>query len=83
MVSLTLGGTRMGMNAQAAEAMRASMLAHRRVHRLFIERAGLRIETFEKLFDAGERPLRLNWSIDGCGCILSHNIWRDSGPLRL
>jgi aminoglycoside phosphotransferase (APT) family kinase protein len=49
-VSLTLGAERMGMNAQAVEAMRANMEAHRRVHRLFIERTGLQIEAFDNLF---------------------------------
>jgi hypothetical protein len=44
----------MGMNAQAVEAMRASMEAHRRVYRLFIERTGLQIETFTNLFGKGE-----------------------------
>jgi len=49
-VSLTQGAQRMGMNAQATEAMRANMEAHRRVHRLFIEYTGLQIETFNNLF---------------------------------
>jgi len=49
-VSLTQGAQRMGMNAQAVEAMRANMEAHRRVHRLFIERTGLQIKVFDKLF---------------------------------
>ena len=49
-VSLTQGAQRMGMNAQAVEAMRANMDAHRRVHRLFIERTGLQIEAFDNLF---------------------------------
>jgi hypothetical protein len=40
----------MGMNAQATEAMRANMEAHRRVHHLFIERTGLHFETFDNLF---------------------------------
>jgi aminoglycoside phosphotransferase (APT) family kinase protein len=49
-VSLTQGSQRMGMNAQAAEAMRASMDANRRVYRLFLERTGLQTEIFDKLF---------------------------------
>ena len=49
-VSLTQGAQRMGMNAQAVEGMRANMEAHRRVHRLFIERTGLLMEIFENLF---------------------------------
>lgn len=49
-VSLTQGAQHMGMNAQAVEAMRAHMEAHRRVHRLFIERTGLQIEAFDTLF---------------------------------
>jgi aminoglycoside phosphotransferase (APT) family kinase protein len=49
-VSLTKGAQRMGMNAQAVEAMRANMEAHRRVYRLFIERTGLQIQTFGNLF---------------------------------
>jgi aminoglycoside phosphotransferase (APT) family kinase protein len=53
-VSLTQGAQRMGMNAQAVEAMRANMEAHRRVHRLFIERTGLQIEAFVHLFGKNE-----------------------------
>ena len=53
-VSLTQGAQRMGMNAQAVEAMRASMDAHRRVHRLFVERTGLQIKTFDNLFEKSE-----------------------------
>jgi len=49
-VSLTHGSERMGMNAQAAKAMRADMEAHRRVYRLFIERTGLNILAFGNLF---------------------------------
>jgi aminoglycoside phosphotransferase (APT) family kinase protein len=49
-VSLTQGAQRMGMNAQVTEAIRANMEAHRRVHRLFIERTGLQIEAFDNLF---------------------------------
>jgi len=49
-VSLTLGSQRMGMNAQAVEAMRSNMDAHRQVHRVFIERTGLQIEIFTRLF---------------------------------
>jgi hypothetical protein len=44
------GVQRMGMNAQAAQTMRNDMEAHRRVHRLFIERTGLHFETFDNLF---------------------------------
>jgi len=53
-VSLTQGAQSMGMNAQAVEAMRASMEAHRRVYRLLVERTGLQIETFDNLFEKGE-----------------------------
>lgn len=53
-VSLTQGAQRMGMNAQAAEAMRANMEAHRRVYRLFVERTRLQIEAFDKLFGNSE-----------------------------
>jgi len=49
-VSLTQGSQRMGMNTQAVEAMRASMDAHRRVYRLFIEHTGLQIKVFDSLF---------------------------------
>jgi aminoglycoside phosphotransferase (APT) family kinase protein len=49
-VSLTQGAERMGMSAQATQAMRSSMDAHRRVYRLFIERTGLQTQTFDKLF---------------------------------
>jgi aminoglycoside phosphotransferase (APT) family kinase protein len=53
-VSLTQGAERMGMNAQASEAMRANMEVHRRVHHLFIEHTGLHIEVFENLFGKNE-----------------------------
>jgi len=53
-VSLTKGAQRMGMNAQAVDAMRADMQAHRRVHHLFIERTGLQIYTFNNLFGKSE-----------------------------
>ena len=49
-VSLTQGAQHMGMNAQAVEAMRANMEAHRRVYRLFIERTGIQIKVFDMLF---------------------------------
>lgn len=49
-ISLTQGAQRMGMNAQAIEAMRVSMETHKRVHHLFVERTGLQIETFDSLF---------------------------------
>jgi aminoglycoside phosphotransferase (APT) family kinase protein len=49
-VSLTHGAKRMGMNEQAVESMRTSMDAHQRVHQLFIDRTGLQIEAFDKLF---------------------------------
>ena len=49
-VSLTHGAKRMGMNEQAVELMHASMDAHQRVHQLFIDRTGLQIEAFDKLF---------------------------------
>jgi aminoglycoside phosphotransferase (APT) family kinase protein len=52
-VSLTQGAQRMGMNAQATEAMRADMESHRRVYRLFFERTGLQIEAFDTLFGRG------------------------------
>ena len=44
----------MGMNAQATEAMRANIEAHRRVHHLFVERTGLQIEAFSRLFGKGK-----------------------------
>ena len=50
-VSLTHGAQRMGMNAQVTEKIRASMEAHRRVHRLFVERTGLHIKAFDELFE--------------------------------
>ena len=50
-VSLTQGAERMGMNAQVTETIRASMEAHRRVHRLFVERTGLHIKAFDELFE--------------------------------
>lgn len=53
-VSLTRGAQQMGMNAQATEAIRSSMEAHRRVYRLFIERTGLQIEAFDTLFGQSE-----------------------------
>jgi aminoglycoside phosphotransferase (APT) family kinase protein len=53
-VSLTQGAERMGMNALAVEAMRADMEAHRRVHRLFVERTGLHVKAFDELFKEGE-----------------------------
>jgi aminoglycoside phosphotransferase (APT) family kinase protein len=53
-VSLKQGAQRMGMNAQAVEGMRANMEAHRRVHRLFIERTGLHFITFDNLFGKSE-----------------------------
>jgi len=53
-ISLTQGSQHMGMNTQAVEAMHASMEAHRRVYRLFIERTGLKIEAFEYLFGKNE-----------------------------
>jgi len=53
-VSLTQGAQRLGMNAQATEAMRTHMKAHRRVHCLFIERTGLQIATFNTLFGKSE-----------------------------
>ena len=49
-VSLTEGSLRMGMNAQAAQAIRSSMEAHRKVYRLFIEHTGLHISPFQTLF---------------------------------
>ena len=49
-VSLTQGAERMGMSAKATQAIRSSMEAHRRVHCLFIERTGLRIQIFQKVF---------------------------------
>lgn len=53
-ISLTQGAQRMGMNAQAVEAMRASMDAHKRVYRLFVECTGLQIEAFDNLFGKSE-----------------------------
>jgi len=49
-VSLTQDALKMGMNAQAAEAMRANMEPHRRIYQLFVQHTGLRIETLYKLF---------------------------------
>ena len=49
-VSLTHGAQHMGMNAQATEAMRVNMEAHRRVYRLFVERTGLQSDIFKNLF---------------------------------
>ena len=49
-VSLTKGADRMGMNPQAAKAMRADMEPHRRVYDLFTHRTGLHIEAFDNLF---------------------------------
>jgi aminoglycoside phosphotransferase (APT) family kinase protein len=53
-VSLTQGAQRMGMNAQAVAAMRASMEAHTRVHRLFVERTGLQIASLLEVFGSPE-----------------------------
>ena len=53
-ISLTQGAQRKGMNAQAVEAMRASMDVHKRVHYLFIERTGLKIKVFDNLFGKGK-----------------------------
>jgi aminoglycoside phosphotransferase (APT) family kinase protein len=49
-VSLTHGAQRVGMNEQVTEKIRTSMEAHRRVHRLFIDRTGLQIQAFDNLF---------------------------------
>lgn len=49
-ISLTQGAQRMGMNAQAVEAMRANMEAHGRVYQLFVERTGLQIQAFDCQF---------------------------------
>ena len=49
-VSLTQGAQQMGMNAQATDAILASMEAHKKVHCLFVERTGLHIKALEKLF---------------------------------
>ena len=53
-ISLTLGAQRMGMNAQAADAMRADMEPHKQVYQLFIERTGLQIKAFDNLFGKGK-----------------------------
>jgi aminoglycoside phosphotransferase (APT) family kinase protein len=53
-VSLTQGAQRMGMDAQAVAAMRASMEAHTRVHRLFVERTGLQIASLLEVFGSPE-----------------------------
>jgi aminoglycoside phosphotransferase (APT) family kinase protein len=53
-VSLTLGSQRLGMNDKAVESMRSFMDGHKRVHRLFVERTGLQIEAFDKLFGKSE-----------------------------
>jgi len=49
-ISLTQGAQRMGMNAQATEAMRADIEPHQRVYALFVERTGLHIQPFAALF---------------------------------
>jgi len=49
-ISLKLGPQHLGMNAGAAETMRASMEAHRRVYGLFVERTGLQVKVFDELF---------------------------------
>jgi aminoglycoside phosphotransferase (APT) family kinase protein len=53
-VSLTMGSQHMGMNAQAADAMRANMEPHKRVYQLFIEHTGLQIKAFDSLFGRGK-----------------------------
>jgi len=53
-ISLTLGAQRLGMNDQAVESMRSYMDGHKRVHRLFVERTGLQIQTFDDLFGKSE-----------------------------
>lgn len=53
-ISLTQGAQQMGMNVQTVESMRANMEAHRRVHHLFVERTGLQIEAFSRLFGKGK-----------------------------
>jgi aminoglycoside phosphotransferase (APT) family kinase protein len=53
-ISLTHGPEHLGMTKQAIESIRASMDAHRRVHRLFIERTGLHVKAFDELFGRGE-----------------------------
>jgi hypothetical protein len=49
-VSLNQGPERMGMNPQAIEAMQAMMPAHRKVYQLFVDRTGIQITAFERLF---------------------------------
>jgi aminoglycoside phosphotransferase (APT) family kinase protein len=49
-ISLTIGSQHMGMNAQAADAMRADMEPHKRVYQLFVKRTGLQIKAFDNLF---------------------------------
>jgi len=53
-ISLTLGPEHLGMTNQAVESIRSSMDAHRRVHRLFIERTGLQVKVFDELFERGK-----------------------------
>jgi aminoglycoside phosphotransferase (APT) family kinase protein len=53
-ISLTFGPEHLGMTNQAVESIRSSMEAHRRVHRLFIERTGLHVKAFDELFGRGE-----------------------------
>jgi aminoglycoside phosphotransferase (APT) family kinase protein len=53
-ISLTFGPEHLGMTNQAVESIRSSMEAHRRVHRLFIERTGLHVKAFDELFGKGE-----------------------------
>jgi len=53
-ISLTFGPEHLGMTNQAIESIRATMEAHRRVYRLFVERTGLQVKVFDELFGEGE-----------------------------
>jgi len=50
-ISLTMGPQHLGMTEQAIDSIRSYMDAHRRVHRLFVERTGLHIEVFKQLLE--------------------------------
>jgi len=53
-ISLTFGPEHLGMTNQAVDSIRLSMNAHKRVHRLFVERTGLQVKVFDELFGEGE-----------------------------
>jgi len=52
-ISLTFGPEHLGMTTQAIDSIRSYMDAHRRVHRLFVERTGLHVKAFDELFEGG------------------------------